>query len=116
MADRDLGIRIEAVLVGSALIGPVLAGALLWLGAPVWLVILPVIPGGLWALWAIASVAVAVPIGGFGLFTAIATIFAGIVASWSAGLAVAIVLVALRGYGEAALWVQRRFGLGSGLD
>ena len=116
MADRDLGIRIEAALVGSALVGPVLAGALVWLGAPAWLAILPVIPAGLWALWAVASIAVAVSIGGFGLFVAGATIFAWIVASWSAGLAVAIVLVALRGYGEAALWVQRRFDLGSGLD
>ena len=116
MADRDLGIRIEAILAASALVGPVLAGVLVWLGAPAWLAVMPVIPAGLWALWAVASIAAAVPIGVFGLFVAGAALFAWIIANWGAGLAVAIVLLALRGYGEAALWVQRRFGFGSGLD
>jgi hypothetical protein len=116
MADRDLGIRIEAVLIGSALVGPIIAGALVWLGAPAWIAILPMIPAGLWALWAVASIATAVPIGGFGLFVAGASTFAWIVASWRAGLVLAILLIALRGYGDAALWAQRRFGWGRGLD
>lgn len=110
MLTRETRATIEAWFVGFTLYGAIGAAVLGVIGLPLWVAMLPLVPGMAMALGAFAALTLVVDRGRFAGFVAGAAVLGWIAAGGTMAGIVAGWLIALRAVAEAAAWMLRRLG------
>lgn len=107
-------LQIEAWFTGSVLFGVPIAAVLgvgaHWLGYSIWVAVLPLIPGLLFAVTAFSMLALAAPLPNFIGFAVLLALITGVGWDWQTAMVWMVALAAMRAWGEAAQYLARRLG------